>query len=110
MGVTKKSERFRRWQHFVRYLVTHNYIYVHLCKTKDMLANPLTKTCDKSEFYLRQRQLRRLHGCCFCQRWVLFDFLFCNSAASKYAYYYHWLLLISRVSRAKSSRRWKSYK
>lgn len=24
MGVSKKSEHFRRWQHFLRYLVTHN--------------------------------------------------------------------------------------
>jgi hypothetical protein len=26
MGVSKKSEHFRRWQHFLRYLVTHNCI------------------------------------------------------------------------------------
>ena len=26
MGVSKKSEHFRCWQHFLRYLVTHNYI------------------------------------------------------------------------------------
>ena len=26
MGVSKKSEHFRRWQHSLRYLVTHNYI------------------------------------------------------------------------------------
>ena len=51
MGVTKKSEHFRRWQHFLRYLVTHNYIYIHLCRTTNMLANPLTKVCDKSEFH-----------------------------------------------------------
>ena len=50
IGVTKKSEHFRRWQHFMRYLVNHNYTYIHLCKTADMLANPLTKTCNKSEF------------------------------------------------------------
>ena len=51
MGVTKKSEHFRRRQHFLRYLVTHNYIYIHLCRTNNMLANPLTKVCDKSEFH-----------------------------------------------------------
>ena len=50
IGVSKKTEHFRRWQHFMRYLVNHNYIFVHLCKTGDMLANPLTKTCSKSEF------------------------------------------------------------
>ena len=53
MGVSKKSEHFRRWQHFLRYLVTHNYtyIYMHLCRTTDMLANPLTKSCNKVEFH-----------------------------------------------------------
>ena len=24
MGLSKKSEHFRRWQHFLRYFVTHN--------------------------------------------------------------------------------------
>ena len=50
MGVSKKSEHFRRWQHFLRYLVTHNYTYMHLCRTTDMLANPLTKCCNRVEF------------------------------------------------------------
>ena len=42
-GVSKRSEHFRRWQHFLRYLVTHGYTYIHLCRTHEMHANALTK-------------------------------------------------------------------
>ena len=43
MGVSRKSEHFRRWQHFLRYLVTHGYCYLHLVRTHEMHANALTK-------------------------------------------------------------------
>ena len=42
-GVSKRSEHFRRWQHFLRYLVTHGYSYLHLVRTHEMHANALTK-------------------------------------------------------------------
>ena len=29
-GVSKKTEHFRRWMHYLRYLVTHGFTYVHL--------------------------------------------------------------------------------
>ena len=50
VGVSKKTEHFRRWQHFCRYLVTHGYVYIHLCKTYEQLANALTKVENLSAF------------------------------------------------------------
>ena len=50
LGVSKKSEHFRRWQHFLRYLVTHGYSYVHLCKTEHMHANACTKVETPESF------------------------------------------------------------
>ena len=41
--VSKKTEHFRRWQQFLRYLVTHGYAYVHIVRTFEELANALTK-------------------------------------------------------------------
>ena len=34
----------------MRYSVTHGYSYVHLCKTDDMLADPLTKVANKHAY------------------------------------------------------------
>ena len=51
MGVSKKSEHFRRWQHFLRYLVTHGYSYIHLVRTYEMHANALTKVDNKDAFF-----------------------------------------------------------
>ena len=50
LGVSKKTEHFRRWLHFMRYSVTHGYAYVHLCKTDDQLADALTKVMNKSAY------------------------------------------------------------
>jgi hypothetical protein len=55
-GVSRKTEHFRRWQHFLRYLVTHGYSYVHLCRTEDMHANMLTKV-ESLEAFLRSRKV-----------------------------------------------------
>ena len=51
IGVSKKSEHFRRWQHFLRYLVTHGYSYIHLVRTYEMHANALTKVDNKDAFF-----------------------------------------------------------
>ena len=48
--MSRKSEHFRRWQHFLRYLVTHGYIYIHLCRTHEMHANALTKVENLDAF------------------------------------------------------------
>ena len=44
LGSSKKTEHFRRWQLIMRYMVTHGCTYVHLCKTADMLADPMAGT------------------------------------------------------------------
>ena len=51
LGVSRKSEHFRRWQHFLRYLVTHGYTFIHLCRTHEMHANALTKVENLDAFY-----------------------------------------------------------
>ena len=50
LGVSKKTEHFRRWLHFMRYSVLHGYTYVHLCTTEDILADPMTKVANKHAF------------------------------------------------------------
>jgi hypothetical protein len=52
LGVSRKTEHFRRWLHFMRYAVLHGYVYVHLAKTTDMHANALTKVENLSAFLI----------------------------------------------------------
>ena len=56
MGVSKKTEHFRRWLHYLRYLVTHGFAYVHLVRTFEMHANALTKV-DKQSAFLAFRNI-----------------------------------------------------
>ena len=50
MGVSKKTEHFRRWQQHLRYLVLHGYAYVHIVRTWEQLANALTKVENRHAF------------------------------------------------------------
>ena len=50
MGVAKKTEHFLRAQHYLRFLVTHGFVRLHLCRTHDQLADALTKVLPKDEF------------------------------------------------------------
>ena len=54
-GVSKKSRHFRRWMHYLRYLVTHGFTYVHLCRTHEMWADAMTKVSDKNIFFPMRR-------------------------------------------------------
>ena len=56
MGASRKSEHFRRWEQFMRYAVVHGYSYVHLCSTKDQLADGLTKVTNATQ-YLNMRSV-----------------------------------------------------
>jgi len=56
MGASRKSEHFRRWQQFMRYAVVHGHSYVHLCSTRDQLADGLTKISNPTQ-YLSMRSL-----------------------------------------------------
>jgi hypothetical protein len=49
-GVTPKTAHFLRWQHYLRYLVTHQYARIIFVSTKDQLADILTKVVDISTF------------------------------------------------------------
>ena len=51
LGVSRKTEHFRRWLHFMRYCVLHNYTYVHLTKSEHMLADSLTKVGGKYGYH-----------------------------------------------------------
>jgi hypothetical protein len=55
LGVSRKTEHFRRWLHFMRYAVLHGYIHVHLAKTHDMHANFLTKVENLSAFFISRK-------------------------------------------------------
>ena len=54
MGASRKTEHFRRWQQFMRYAVVHGHSYVHLCSTRDQLADGLTKISNATQ-YLNMR-------------------------------------------------------
>jgi len=56
MGASRKSEHFRRWEQFMRYAVVHGHSYVHLCSTKDQLADGLTKVTNATQ-YLNMRSV-----------------------------------------------------
>ena len=56
MGASRKTEHFRRWQHFMRYAVVHGHSYVHLCSTRDQLADGLTKVSNATQ-YLNMRAI-----------------------------------------------------
>ncbi|NCG05684.1 MAG: hypothetical protein GWP37_01800, partial [Gammaproteobacteria bacterium] len=49
-GVTPKTAHFQRWQHYLRYLVAHNYVEIVFVGTSDQLADILTKVVDISTF------------------------------------------------------------
>ena len=52
MGVSKKTEHFARWMQYLRHLVTHGYMYIHLARTWEMLADPFTKVTGKDIFLM----------------------------------------------------------
>ena len=51
VGVSKKTEHFTRWLQYLRHLVQQGLSYVHLCRTHDMRADPLTKVVARDAFY-----------------------------------------------------------
>jgi hypothetical protein len=61
MGVSRKTEHFRRWQHFMRYAVTHGYVYTHLARTFEMHANALTKVENLEAFIKFVRIAMNVH-------------------------------------------------
>ena len=50
VGVSKKTEHFTRWLHYLRHLVSIGACYMHLCRTHEMHANALTKVDNKGAF------------------------------------------------------------
>ena len=57
VGVSRRTEHFRRWQAFGRYLVSHGYIYVHTCKDEDMYADSMTKITNLHKYITFQKVL-----------------------------------------------------
>ena len=49
-GVTPKTAHFLRWQHYLRWLVNHNYVEIIFVGTKEQVADILTKVVDISTF------------------------------------------------------------
>ena len=52
VGVSKKTEHFARWMQYLRHLVTHGYMYIHLARTWEMIADPFTKVTGKDIFLM----------------------------------------------------------
>ena len=52
VGVSKKTEHFARWLQYLRFQVQHGLSYIHLCRTFDMDADPMTKVTMR-DAYLR---------------------------------------------------------
>jgi len=50
-GVSARTAHFLRWQHYLRYLVFHNYLHLIFVGTKDQLADICTKVLDPSTFH-----------------------------------------------------------
>ena len=50
IGASKKTEHFARWLLFLRHLVQHGYEYIHLVRTFEMDADPLTKIVMRDAF------------------------------------------------------------
>ena len=57
LGVQSRTAHFQRWQHYLRWLVLHQYVELHFVGTKEQLADGLTKVLDLSAFLLLCRQL-----------------------------------------------------
>ena len=55
LGVSKKTEHFRRWLHCMRHLVLSGFTYVHLIRTHEMHADALTKVVSRFIFYAFRR-------------------------------------------------------
>jgi hypothetical protein len=56
-GVSARTAHFLRWQHYLRWLVLHQYVTVVFVGTKEQLADILTKVVDISTFLLACRTL-----------------------------------------------------
>ena len=52
VGVSRKTEHFTRWLHYLRHLVSTGACYIFLCKTHQMHANALTKVENRSAFFV----------------------------------------------------------
>ena len=60
MGASKKTEHFRRWEQFMRYAVVHGHSYVHLCATRDQLADGLTKVTNGAQYIAMRNTMLNL--------------------------------------------------
>ena len=46
-----RTEHFRRWLHYMRYMVTHGFSYVFLVRTFEMYADCLTKVSGRHAYF-----------------------------------------------------------
>jgi hypothetical protein len=56
-GVQAKTAHFLRWQHYLRWLVLHEFVELYFVATKEQLADLATKVLDMSTFLLFCRTL-----------------------------------------------------
>ena len=57
LGVQSRTAHFLRWQHYLRWLVLHQYVELYFVGTKEQLADMLTKILDISTFLFFCKQI-----------------------------------------------------
>ena len=60
LGVQSRTAHFLRWQHYLRWLVLHQYVDLYFTATKEQLADMLTKILDVSTFLMFCKQIYTL--------------------------------------------------
>ena len=60
LGVQSRTAHFLRWQHYLRWLVLHQYVDLYFTTTKEQQADMLTKVLDMSTFLLFCKQIYAL--------------------------------------------------
>ena len=57
LGVQSRTAHFLRWQHYLRWLVMHQFVEIFFIPTKEQVADMFTKVLDMSTFLLFCRAL-----------------------------------------------------
>ena len=57
LGVQSRTAHFLRWQHYLRWLVMHQFVEIFFIPTKEQVADMFTKVLDMSTFLLFCRVL-----------------------------------------------------
>ena len=57
MGASKRTQHFLRWQHYMRYLVNHDYAKVHFVRDAEQRADIATKMINLTKYAKMVREI-----------------------------------------------------